>query len=74
MPTEDQIHQELGEQIKVAQVAIDGYVAQCKSLQDILIDIEDGVEKELQHLEHNFIAELRGNYDKIQSSFTLFQK
>ena len=74
MPTEQQIHQDLEEQLVKAHTATDGFVAQCKQLQDILIDIEDGVEKELQQLEHNFIAELQGNYSKIQGSFMQFQK
>ena len=65
MPTEQQIHQDLEEQLVKAHTATDGFVAQCKQLQDILIDIEDGVEKELQMLEHNFITELQGNYSKI---------
>ena len=74
MTTEQQIHYHLEAQLVKAHTATDGFVAQCKQLQDILIDIEDGVEKELQQLEHNFIAELQGNYSKIQGSFMQFQK
>jgi hypothetical protein len=38
----------LEQQLVKAHKAIEEYVASCKTLQDILIDIEDGVEKELQ--------------------------
>ena len=72
MPTEQQIHKDLEEQLVKAHQAVDQYVSSCKTLQDFLIDIEDGVEKELQQLEHNFISELQGNYNKIQNSFMQF--